>query len=296
VKLKTWQWSRSAPLIGLLLVSHCNAATSMTEDAAVVTQATTVASVKTNIALIAPKNSAVQFKGAVNFDKAGYNSPQMFYPAANAVGFLAAIATHGLIIGSAKRNQKQKMLDDADQVLNSYQTILNDFRLDELMEGGLSKTLVGGSKRLIQSSDTPKNEWVIESLPVFFLTQDQSAIVMDNTIIIYGLDSLTLPVFQNTVRVVSVAHTEKELVQFWTDNKGNALKEESTSLFAESLDIALTHALEKVQQTITPYKTIRYFEGGDEHMERGQLLSENCHRRIVKTLRGTLLSVPGHCN
>lgn len=44
--------------------------------------------------------------------------------------------------------------------------------------------------------------------------------------------------------------------------------------------------------TDQPFRTIRYVEGTAEKMERAQLVSEHCGRLVIKTLRGSLMSVP----
>jgi hypothetical protein len=41
-----------------------------------------------------------------------------------------------------------------------------------------------------------------------------------------------------------------------------------------------------------PFRTIRYLEGTAEKMERAQLINEHCGRLLIKTLRGSLMSVP----
>ena len=42
----------------------------------------------------------------------------------------------------------------------------------------------------------------------------------------------------------------------------------------------------------TPFRTHRYLMGSDEKMERSQLVASACNRSVLRTLRGSLLSVP----
>lgn len=153
------------------------------------------------------------------------------------------------------------------------------------------KTSTRGNKKLVAFSEKPGLERLVESTPVFSLTQDQSAIVLENIISIYYRAAPTA-VYQNIIKVVSQAKAETDLVNFWTANQGEKLKEESTRLFADSLDIALNDMASDAAKDGNPQKTFRYLEGRAEKMERGQLVSERCGRAVIKTLRGGLMSIP----
>ncbi len=243
-------------------------------------------------ALRLPEETKVVYKGVVSFDEAGTGHGSMMYPAANAGGFVAALITHAIIIGSVRSSQKTKLEEAADQVLLPYQAALENFTYRDLMQEGLNKTSAKGSKKLIAFSDKPDTDKLIESAPVFSLTQDQSAIILDNVISIYASDAPTVAIYQNTVRVVSQAREETDIASFWNANQGALLKNESASLFAHSLDIALSEAANSLGAGNHPQKTFRYFEGKLSKMERGQLIQERCGRTVMKTLRGWMMSFP----
>ena len=245
-----------------------------------------------NWSLRLPKDDIVVYKGVVSFDAAGVGSAPILYPAPNAVGLLAAVITHGLIVESSKKAQKDKLQEAADQVLSPYQAVLSNYKHKELMQRGLEKTSTGGGKRLVEFSDRPDSDWFIESAPTFSITQDQSVIILDNAISIYARDAAAPPAFQNSVRVISQAKVDTDLARFWTADQGEKLKEESAALFAESLDIALREVAGGSAQNSNAFKTIRYVEGSTEKMERAQIISERCNRVVIKTLRGSLMSVP----
>ena len=160
------------------------------------------------------------------------------------------------------------------------------------MQRGLQMTSSGGRKKLVGFSEIPRAEWFVESDPVFLITQDQSAIILENSISIYAPDAPSAAAYQNTVKVVSEAKEGKDLAGFWTANQGEKLKQESASLLAQSLDIAMSEMAGSSSKDNSPQKTFRYFEGHSEKMERGQLVSEQCNRVVIKTLRGGLISVP----
>ncbi len=248
------------------------------------------------LSLRLPKDENVVYRGVVSFDKAGLGQGAMLYPVPGAAGLLAAIITHGLISESAKNSQKEKIQLEADKVLEPYKDLLATFKYKDLMAQGLDKAVKPLNKRVIENAATAQSEWLVVSAPIFFMTQDRRAIVMDNTIAIYAKDAYSVPKYQNTIRVVSHAKEESEAAEFWADQQGEKLKAESVVLFTQSLDIAMNEAESDTSKNNPAYKTVRYFEGGQEKMERAQLMKEGCKRNVIKTLRGGLMSVPAQAN
>lgn len=248
---------------------------------------------ETKWSLQLPNNeTAVPYKGVVSFDKAGQGAAGMLYPAPNALGFLAGIITHGLIVESAKNSQKEKMRSSADQVLVPYQSVLSKFTSRELMQRGLKIVLLGGDKALTDNSESFEPGWLIKATPEFSIAQDQTAIILDNMITIETLGSLPAATIQNHIRVVSTSRDEPNITNFWIENEGGKLKEESAALFAQSLEIALHAMRYSSVETNKPFITFRYSEGQVEKMERGQLLYKTCDHIVIKNLRGWLMSIP----
>ncbi len=236
-----------------------------------------------------PHDTHLIYRGVVGFDEAGLGRGAMLYPAPGFVGFLAAIATHGLIIESAKNAEKIKMQDGADKVLLPYKVVLDKFDYRELMRRTSEK--VSHGMTLIEDAEKTGGKLLIESVPVFSLTQDQTAIILDNAIVIHRPDDTTATVYQKVIRVISTATKETDLATFWTASDGEKIKDKSAQLVAESLEISFNDLTDSKTDDI-PYKTIRYQEGATEKMERAQLLSTHCGRMLIRNLRGALMSVP----
>lgn len=239
-----------------------------------------------------PRESKVTFKGLPNFDDAGEKSGQIMYPAPNALGFLAAVLTHGAVVEAQKQAHKEQIQETANQVLSTYETVLHNYTSNELMQRGLQKISIGGNKKLIAADEQPGNDWLIATTPVFFMTQDQSAIILENSIVVYAPDAPTSVAYQNTIRVISEPRNDNDLAHFWTTDQGEQLKNESAYLFARSLEIAMRRMSSDTDAINTPQKTFRYLEGHDKKIERGYLVSEHCNRMIIRTLRGEFISVP----
>jgi hypothetical protein len=216
----------------------------------------------------------------------------MLYPAPNAAGFIAAVITHGLLVESQKNSQKQALQDLADKILDPYRATLEGFKHPELMQKALEKTSWGGRSRLIAASEPKGSGWVVESVPAYAMTQDQRALVLDNSVSVYRPGESASPMYQATIRVVSQPRGDWDPQSFWLDRDLAALKEESSNLLAHSLDLAIREASGTPPAAQTVFKTVRYLEGSTEKMERAQVIMDRGCRQVIRTLRGWLMSVP----
>lgn len=281
---------RAAILVALLMFGKATqAGDSTTEELPYSATAEVPAPV---LSLRLPAEERIAFRGVVNFDGVGTGSSSFLYPAPNAGTFLAGVIVHGLFVESAKQEQKQKLQAEADKILQPYETVLNSYRLEDLMHRGLARIATTGEKKIVKDRQSPDTDWFIETAPGFSMTQDQKAIILDNVIVIHRPGAAAGAAFRNVVRAVSSARTESDLVAYWTANDGLNLKEETADLLAESLDIALAEAMHGPIHNSNPHKTYRYFEGDIERMERAQLISERCNRLVIRTLRGWPMAIP----
>lgn len=239
--------------------------------------------------LVLPEEDNVVFRGVLNYDASGPSGNGMLYPAPNAGGFLAGLLTHAILLESMKHKRKTAAQEAADKVLLPFGDILKTYTYRELMQRALDKRVVAEPIKLIPVAEKNPGERVIQSMPVFSVTQDQTALVLDNVI---SISQPGAPSYVNTVRIVSAANEGPEGVQFWTANHGEKLKAVSAGMVADSLQIALQAAAGGYSADNTAFKTVRYPEGKTEKMERAILLREQCDRALIKTLRGWLMSVP----
>lgn len=242
-------------------------------------------------ALRLPEDGMVPFRGNANFDGAGGGATPMLYPAPNAVGLLAAVFTHGILVDSSKRREKEKLQEDADKVLDPYRPVLKNFGYRELQQGALEKAVALGAHATgVETEGHGADVW-IESAPVFTIARDQRAIVLDNQVIIHTQSGN----YQNTVRIVSPPRKEPNPEGAWTAAEGTALKDECERLLAASLMIAMDDAASApADGQQANFKTVRYQEGGSVKMERAQVLHSQCDRLVIRTLRGELMAVPPH--
>jgi len=245
-----------------------------------------------------PKDDIVLFKGLSRFDGAGGPGAQILYPAPGIIGLLAAVATHGAIVEGQKKAEKERIQATADRVLVAYQPVLGAYTYRELMQQALglaqSQGAAAGSGggRLIGFADQRGAEWLLESAPVYFIAPDERAIVLDLAVAVYAPGPAAAPVYQNLIRVVSQPQEGSDPAAFWTANQGENLKQTSAALLAESLEIVRGQVAGAAVAEAAVHKTLRYMEGSTERMERGQVISAQCNRLLIKNLRGWLMSLP----
>ncbi len=246
-----------------------------------------------------PAQETLVFRGMLGGKGVGAEkgSPMMYGGGGGGVGFLASLITHAVITQSVLSSQQRAERAEADQVLEPYRTTLDQVTVSKTFQLGLEKVSRGGIKRLVEPTDmATAGAWLIESTPVFTLTQDEQAIVLDNVLLVHSADVPPAVVYKGVVRVVShpkpAGDEQSPLVGMWTADAGRLLQQEAATLWAESLDMVLDELARGPDAPTPPQKTIRFVEGGRKKVERASLMEERCDRLVLKTLRGWLMSVP----
>lgn len=235
----------------------------------------------------------VTYRGLASFDKAGKGATNTTYMMPGVAGTVLAVAAHGLLINNGLRQQKSEIELRADQVLEPYMPVLGAVRQDELMTQALARARTGRARKLISHLDMDEQGWIVENAPVFFMTQDQGALILENVIAVYRPGAMRQASYTNTVRVVSRLVEHEDLPTYWNEAQGEPLRRHSAALLAMSFDIALAQAqADAVAPAASAFRTVRYQQGGKEVAERAQVLGEQCARILIKNLRGWLMSVP----
>lgn len=229
----------------------------------------------------------IVFQGVLSLDGAGMEPGVMLYPAPNVVGFVVAILTHAALIEGAKNSQKAALQAQADQVLSDYSATIDGFAPEDLVRrtaAGLRAT----TPALRESGDA---RWSLEVSPLFRMTQDRRALIVDNAVTVRMRGAVDV-VRSSVVRVVATPRAADGAAAWWGDNGGEALRAESARLLALAISLSLADMAGHWDQAMPPHRTIRFAEGGDERIERAQILDQQCGRAVVRTLRGDLMAIP----
>ena len=242
--------------------------------------------------LAALPDDPVAFHGLVNMDNAGLGSGSMLYPTGGlgVLGLLVGVATHAALVGGSRSSQESKMQLAADKVLDPYRASLAQFHQHDLQQRALVATPSSAVAHLNAARETPPGDVFVETSPVFAMTADAAALVLDETVVVRPGPTSDKGV-QQVLRVISAPRPEPDLRAAWSADDGAALKSTAASLMAQSLDIALALSRQPADDKLA-FRTLRYSFGDRERMERGQLLEETCDHLVIRTLRGAVLVVP----
>ncbi len=244
-------------------------------------------------ALRVPEADRVAFKGVLTTDAAGGGPGFMLYPAPSAIVLAAGLLTHGLLNAGARSRERTKLEEQADKVLEPYQATLGQYKYPQLMAQAVGLVTAGGAGRLAGATEAFGIEAIgLDSVPVYSLTQDQTALVLDLPVNIFVAGNLSAPAYTNAIRVVSPAITAKDATAAWLAQEGKALKDESARVLARAIDLALRDQRGELVLANDAQKTVRYMQGSGERMERAQVITVNCDVVLLRTLRGGLMAVP----
>jgi hypothetical protein len=251
---------------------------------------TPAAAQETALALRVPAEEKVAFRGFVSQDGAVGAQAAPLYPSPNVVGAIAALVTHGILVDSVRRSREEGVQKAADNVLKPHRELLDRLTHRELMQEAAARMTVPGGKLVVDADAKPAAGLVLDNAPVFAMTQDAQAILLDNAIVLRRAGDDEAKAAKIAVRIVSAPQEAAA----WSQDGGRLLKEQAAALLAQSYDLALG-AASRLQAADAPQRTVRYRQGKEERMERAQVLDERCDRLLIRNLRGWLMSVPVAC-
>lgn len=215
----------------------------------------------------------------------------MLYPAPDPLSFLVAVGTHAALVSTDQNRRLEQQQEAANQVLAPYRSVLDRIGHRDLLRAAIEHTAYPRRTRTIESDEVDEASWIVETLPVFAMTQDQSAFVLDNAIRVFKPGNPKKPIYQNMVRVVSIPVEAGDPRSAWTASDGAKLEAAAQRQFSRSLELAI---MDVTTSPVSPqaHKTLRYLLGTVEKMERGQVLQDDCGEIVLRTLRGWVMSVP----
>jgi hypothetical protein len=225
----------------------------------------------------------VTYLGLSSHDGAGLGpGGGMLYPAPNLGGFIVAVLTHAALNEGAKSAQRAAAQAQADKVLEDYRPTIDAFEPADLVRR-IDVSLGRGVSR----SDSAAR-WMFQVRPVFWMTQDRQALIVDNELQVRERGE-GQPIRRSVVRVVGAPLAADGAARAWSE--GDWLKQHSAALLARAVRLSMEDLAGRWRAETT-YRTVRFAEGGDERIERAQVLDEHCGRAVIRNLRGDLIEVP----
>jgi len=245
--------------------------------------------------LQAPSPGTVAVHGVDESEAAHSGPDSMLYPvvvpglAAAFASLAAGIATHGAIVGAVESRQARERAERADHVLEPYRPTLAGVTYERL-----HAAIRAAHPDWTECGATQEpGMWLIGWGAALLVTQDESTVIAEVSFRAgpQGMTARQRP-RETTVRVVSSPLEATELRDRWMAGDGALITEKSAALVVDALEIALRWEAQQAVTATAPYATWRFALGQREHMERAQRISADCHRAILRTLRGQYLSIP----
>lgn len=119
-------------------------------------------------------DSPISYRGYVSYDNLNVEGGGFLYPANTAAMLLVSVLTHSVTVESIKNKRKKKIQTEADKALLPFQSIIGGFTNDKLIEGGMVRVTRNSDYQIKNyHKHVSKAEWVLESKPVFFMSDDQ---------------------------------------------------------------------------------------------------------------------------
>ncbi|MEM8499173.1 MAG: hypothetical protein AAF542_14205 [Pseudomonadota bacterium] len=281
----------------LCLTIACACASQKPEHAEYINQKSDIAE-PNSLQLTYAGPTTLAYFGLPNYDHLNVDGGAgVLYPGGHAAVFLASVLTHAVIVDSAKEARRSRIQNQADQVLAPYQEHIDSLSYREMMSGAVTKLSDVGQRFIVSNyydstTHLEGNAWILESNPSFYMLQDEGAILVQNTVVIYSDEEQPKIIYQNIVEVISQPYQGDSPHTFWTANNGAKLKNLSVELLADSVRLAMDDMRHQFSFTTEHDQTFHFYQEGKKAYERGRLLAVEADRLTIRTLRGWLKSVP----
>ncbi len=226
-------------------------------------------------------NTIVDFRGEFNRKQMNANGAILYSGDAGAGGLVAQLFVHAVINNSAQNSHLNAQQVSANMVLEPIKNILDKF---------IQADLLDENSDFIDSRNND-TDFYIESMPIFFLSQDLRHIILKNKIKVTFLDNKK-PIYENLIEVISPPLANKPSVEKIQDNGGAAFKEFAKDLFQHSLSLVVLDLKNKLTSEIEKEKSHKFYQGDNLRVERGQVVYQFNDMVVIKNLRGWLIAYP----
>src|SRR6185503_1649662 len=125
----------------------------------------------------------------------------------------------------------------ADEVLLPLRDRLDLLQLRDIQQQALPRLGPGPAVRLLAPEERGGDAWVIEAQPVFLLTQDRRAVVLESLVRVFDGEAKD-PLLERAVRVVSPPVQGNDVDAYWRADAA-PMTPMSAALMAEGLRTAL---------------------------------------------------------
>ena len=203
--------------------------------------------------------------------------------AAGAGGVLAQVIAHAAISASAQDAQLSAAQTAANKVLEPLRPSLQGFDQQALIPAGSTYPFVGDG--------TSAEEWVMDSRPIFYVSQDLKFVTLKHVVSIRRKNSKNAA-YENLVEVVSADIAgDKPLTKLQANNAA-LLREIAKDLYGYSLSLVMADISGTRTDASTQQRSVSFQQGGKARVERGNDVAQDCNTAVMRNLRGWLIAYP----
>lgn len=249
-----------------------------------------------SLAIRLPATDAIEVRRVYNTDR-GQSGPGNMLYGPGAVGAIVGLIAHAAVVDGMRESARRRSEADSDRVLQPYRPALDGITNTSLMREALELANLPQPVQLVPAHDPADADWQMNLAPVFWLTTDERAILLEVAIAVRKPGSPS-PLWQNKMWLVSRKLPDADLSprDVWIANEGQRLRRTGATLLALAYELSVeqTRQVDIADAGLArPQRTHRYWEGGQRRAERAELLARNdCGRALLRNLRGELMSVP----
>lgn len=229
----------------------------------------------------------VDFRGVYDFDSNIDYGPVTYVGDAGMGGVAVQLLAQALITSSAQEKKLADQQASADRVLEPYLYMLDGFQQTDLVHDH-DKYFFD-----VLPSD-PEDEdkgLVLQSLPIFFMSQNEREISLKHIVSVYAEDRETV-LYRNLIEVVHEPIELEEPIDYFILNDGENLKYYSNSMFRHSLAMVVADVLNEYDNDGLEAKSIRFTQNDASRFERGWEIGRDHEKVTIRNLRGWLISYP----
>ena len=234
------------------------------------------------------------FFGVLKTETGRTGAALVYQGGAGLAGLFAQVLTHAAIENAAQQEALKKAQEEADVVLAGYteliskntQRMLISHSIKHLNISRPAISIISPTENMVLA----EKQLILESLPVFYMSQDQQSLVLDHQLKAYYKHQPDAVIYQNMAKAISKKQAVDENLNRWKANNGELFIQTTKNLHLSSLQILLE---DMYKSLVSQGKdaTHKYYIGNKKHYVRGKVLLSNCKHTAIRNLKGNILVI-----
>jgi len=224
---------------------------------------------------------SLDFRGVYDSRNAVDHGSVLYAGDAGVGGLLAQVLVHAAISKNAQNAKLSQQQLEANAVLAPMQPMLE----------GINQTILIHDSEGYHFSSNNSADIVLESQPIFFISQNMRSISLKHKVKAHQLDT-SKTLYENSIEVLSSDLDAEEPYELLGSDDGARLKEIAKNLYEYSLSLAVADIKGEYQSGDSKQKSFRVYQGDKLRVERGASVDQGQDKSVIRNLRGWLVAFP----